>query len=857
MITEYDIFGRVTQTGWKQMTVSEATRKANQTSMNSGSSPFTLTVNDVLTKNYYDDYSYPGAPTLSTTLPNSTFPIAQNVKGLPTGSWVKVLDSNNPSAVETSYTFYDDKYRPVLTNTNNYLGGFTQVESNLDWAGKTLYTVTTHKYDTNATPIVITDTFGYSDQDRLTLHYQQIGTENPQLITSNIYDELGQLISKNVGGENVMGTTGLQKVDYSYNVRGWLKSINDIDDTATENDLFAFKISYNDPSNPSKALFNGNISETFWKTSSDNILRKYEYSYDNLNRLTNAIYIKETSVLNSYGESLTYDKNGNINTLNRNGGIEDPMYVYEIDALEYTYHPQNKNRLMMVADSSGFPEGFKDDADSNVAPDSTVDYDYDENGNMIKDENKGITHISYNHLNLPVEIIFNNNLNTKIEYIYNAVGQKLVKNVFSQYNDGTGGAEFKSSSSSMARLVNNIETTVYLSGFQYKNNILQFFPHAEGYVKLDYDGQYSYVYNYTDHLGNVRLSYADFDKNGVLGNEEVVVGGNTPLANPYIDYISPILEENHYYPFGLEHSGYYNENAQQSYKYKYNGKELQDELGLNVTAMDFRQYDPAIGRFNGMDRLAEFTHSITPYRFALNNPNYFNDPSGLTEEGGNQITDYYRDDNHNVFFDPNVHGPGDVPSGMTYIGPTYTDPNTGTFWDEGGQPHSDETQLNEVVVSRASNSSTDYHDLSMLLRKYSGYAMTIQRPLSVAFEQGTRYPSQLYIGHTSNVVYKTLGGRIQIPLGNYNTATIGKISKTLKIAGRTLGVLAAVSGGVSIYNDGLNISNGLDTSMALLALSPTGVGQAIAGSYFLLNTVSQLTTGKDIGQHIQEQIDGK
>ncbi len=64
-----------------------------------------------------------------------------------------------------------------------------------------------------------------------------------------------------------------------------------------------------------------------------------------------------------------------------------------------------------------------------------------------------------------------------------------------------------------------------------------------------------------------------------------------------------------------------------------------------------------------------------------------------------------------------------------------------------------------------------------------------------------------------------------------------------------------MSGGVSIYNDGLNISNGLDTSMALLALSPTGVGQAISGSYFLLNSVSQLTTGKDIGQHIQEQID--
>lgn len=47
--------------------------------------------------------------------------------------------------------------------------------------------------------------------------------------------------------------------------------------------------------------------------------------------------------------------------------------------------------------------------------------------------------------------------------------------------------------------------------------------------------------------------------------------------------------------------------------------------------MDFRQYDNAIGRFLGMDRLAELAYSITPYRFAYNNPVYYNDPTGLFE----------------------------------------------------------------------------------------------------------------------------------------------------------------------------------------------------------------------------------
>ena len=184
-------------------------------------------------------------------------------------------------------------------------------------------------------------------------------------------------------------------------------------------------------------------------------------------------------------------------------------------------------------------------------------------------------------------------------YIYNATGQKLEKIV----SQGTA-----------------VTSTNYLYGFQYsKPNAgvwaLQFFPTAEGYVKntiVSGVNNYSYVFNYTDHLGNVRLSYQDINKDGLIANSE-------------------ILEESNYYPFGMKHSGYNSNNAQANYKYKYNGKELQDELGLNVTAMDFRQYDSAIGRFNCIDPLAEMKYDSTPFRFGFNNPNFWSDPSGLFE----------------------------------------------------------------------------------------------------------------------------------------------------------------------------------------------------------------------------------
>ena len=68
------------------------------------------------------------------------------------------------------------------------------------------------------------------------------------------------------------------------------------------------------------------ISETIWRTSSDDHKRQYVYRYDNLNRLLDAAYIKNYnpdkgtfSVINAYNENLKYDKNGNILSLSRTG----------------------------------------------------------------------------------------------------------------------------------------------------------------------------------------------------------------------------------------------------------------------------------------------------------------------------------------------------------------------------------------------------------------------------------------------------------------------------------------------------------------------------------------------------------
>ncbi|MFN4151405.1 MAG: RHS repeat-associated core domain-containing protein, partial [Candidatus Sericytochromatia bacterium] len=413
MITQYDVFGRVTQTGWKQMNVTDTERNNNQETTNAGGNPFVLTEEQILTKNFYDNYSFAGAPTMPQTVEGQG--AVTNVKGLPTGSWVRVLDDAGSTTAEISYTLYDYKYRPIRGRTTNFLGGYTEVDSKIDWAGKVDKVVTKHKYNTTATVLTTTETFTYSPQDKLVLHKHKINTGNEELISKNNCDELGQLIRKEVGGQDFTGVNSYQKVDYKYNIRGWLKEINNIDCfhcVNTDNDLFAFKINYDEGTSP---LYNGNISETYWKSGSDGMLRKYEYSYDKLNRLLEANYSKPSdsyninpplSTLDSYMEKLSYDKNGNILTLKRNGDLDASSFAIEIDNLVYTYDDDNKNQLKKVLDQSNHPQGFKDD--SNGIEDQDKDYTYDDFGNLLTDTNKEISSIIYNHLNLPVQITFVN-----------------------------------------------------------------------------------------------------------------------------------------------------------------------------------------------------------------------------------------------------------------------------------------------------------------------------------------------------------------------------------------------------------------------------------------------------------------
>ena len=346
-------------------------------------------------------------------------------------------------------------------------------------------------------------------------------------------------------------------------------------------------------------LFLGSIPE---KKGTGNKNFCIRYRYDALNRITGAI----DNTGNYNLDLVEYDKNGNILILKRNGHLNNSATSFGVmDDLSYSYDGGNK--LEKVDDLSGVTTGFKDI--------SGTDYTYDVNGNMISDANKYIINIEYNHLNLPTRVskAWSHPMaydSGSISYVYSADGQKLSKTVSRNGNFG---------------IINTTTTYyagnyIYESSSQYSNGMgfdldpeLQFFSIGEGYVKKE-GSNFSYVYQIKDHLGNVRISYADTNVDGV------------------IDPTTEIIEENNYYPFGMKIRGYNNvvssNGNSTAQKFKYNGVELEESLGLNLYEMKYRHYDPAIGRWLLIDPRVENLYELTPYNAFLNDPIRYSDPDG-------------------------------------------------------------------------------------------------------------------------------------------------------------------------------------------------------------------------------------
>jgi hypothetical protein len=226
-----------------------------------------------------------------------------------------------------------------------------------------------------------------------------------------------------------------------------------------------------------------------WRSTGDDYLRKYDFTYDAVNRLTGADFNQLNS--NSFSKVakidfsvrlLSYDANGNILRMDQKGWKLGGSVT--IDSLLYGYNT-NSNQLNYVTDRTNDTTSKLGDF-KETTNNTSQDYTYDGNGNLVSDNNKAISKIIYNHLNLPDSIRITGK--GTIKYTYDASGAKLMKVT----RDST---------------VNpvKITTTLYQFG-NYVNDTLQFLPQEEGRVRFNIsDASLQYDYFLKDHLGNVRM----------------------------------------------------------------------------------------------------------------------------------------------------------------------------------------------------------------------------------------------------------------------------------------------------------------------------------------------------------------
>ncbi len=531
-------------------------------------------------------------------------------------------------------------------------------------------------------------------------HQKAAGATADVLVKHCVYDSRGRLLSDSTRLNNT-GNWAVVTYDYDelgrlsgktygsgvnavtetleYNIQGWL--------TGLSNPRFSMKLRYFDAVKAPAASYTGNIVEWEWKhgTSTPDM---YAFTYDALSRLTDAGHYSLSGTTWNVAtdkfteQGISYDLHGNIKTLQR---VAAGVLT---DNLAYSY---TGNQLTSLAESVRSTSTADIYAPGSVP---TGSYTYDGNGNMVADSRRGLT-LGYNYLNLLWEVKAGSTVRAR--YIWLTDGSKL------QVRDaGNNGFD-------------------YLGSLIYKNGNaglqLETASFGEGVIRASVSTGGGMEVNYflTDHLGSVR----------------VIVNGN-----------GVVQERNDYYPFGARHvRGDYPQLA--TNRFKYTGKEEQMTGDLKYLDYGWRMYDSGLGRWFGLDLMAEKYYSWSPYHYCLVNPIKNIDPDGNfvsthTDWFGNVVA-VYNDGDLGVYrhSEKYLKGWDPLKSSLTTIGAEYMGETA--YWDEFISPETGEIMSSTRIWFKTSfdpilefmHSKTQTMNLKEIaLNSRSGKAFDIKKDFS-------------------------------------------------------------------------------------------------------------------------------
>ena len=455
------------------------------------------------------DYNYRAAPELSTA--EQPIPTSQT-RGLATITRRRIIASNGQYGDWLTTALFYDQYGNVIQKQGNnilqpspsLLDVTTLVYREQGFVPQVLRTIKKQDYS-GTSPVIVRNRFTYDASGHPLQAWQQNQTqgnlEQEVLLSSNAYTGLGELTQKKLHSTDA-GTTFLQYEDFSYDLHGQLKAINNSDNLLVsnpDNDLFALAILREQSSSAIGATprYDGGICAITWtthnaiQTNQPERQRSYRFIYDGLGRMTDALFqarpVPSTGWYYEQGaydeKNITYDGNGNITAVKRYTQASSSAAIELIDnlALDYGNSATLSNRLLSAYDYQQDTRGFGNGS-SNA-------YSYDSNGNVISDGHKNAT-FQYNVLNKVDKQAVNA---SSIVYTYDAAGTVLRK----------------------VTTTGSVKTEYFIDGFVYENSTefngfgLRSVPTLEGRAVALQQNPTHLVYEYhlRDHLGNLRVAF--------------------------------------------------------------------------------------------------------------------------------------------------------------------------------------------------------------------------------------------------------------------------------------------------------------------------------------------------------------
>lgn len=567
---------------------------------------------------YYDSYGF-----LSGAFKDDFAPISPSQKGgcndLLAGSIIKTSNGQFLFTVNS----YDPKGNLINTSTKG-LKGYTSKVSNTYSLTNKLVTSDAELDVKYGELLKISLTNEYSTRNNLLISKKLIlshgeGTESSSTL-NYMYDATNRL-------SQIVRPEQYGNVSYSYDVHGWPVKI--------ESNSFKEELSYSD--GVGTPCYNGNISSLKWSNSNYSEKRGYKFHYDRLNRLTEANYGEGESLSNAgdnFKESVNYDLNGNITSLERHGKKQDGTYGV-IDKLNVSL---NGNQIVNISDAAD-KIVYEGALDFEPASDGISSCKYNDFGALISDTGRGITMIEYDNNKNPIRIQFSNGNVTK--YIYSAEGTKLRTIYYTampniNVPDGCTHELDASEIQATDSLDFLMEGNLIL-----KNGRINKYLFEGGYCgiakpappfSLYEDGSDSEISEEEQKAYEERrkewtkaeealnatdaFNFYYYNKDHLGNNREV------------IDFRGKICQVINYYPFGTPFSDQSTTLQADFQPYKYNGKEFDMMHGLNTYDYGARQYNPIVPTWDRIDPLCENFGYMSPYNYCLDNPVNTTDQDG-------------------------------------------------------------------------------------------------------------------------------------------------------------------------------------------------------------------------------------